>query len=58
MGYGSYMQIKQYLKTITHDQIVQYKLEIIKFSYEYGVRATVDVYIFGGRDTRSLAIKD
>jgi len=40
VGYGRYMQFKQYLKTITHNQIVQERLNLIKFFDEFGPAAT------------------
>ena len=44
VGYGRYMKYKQYLSTITHNQIVQERLEIIKFFDRYGAEAAREAY--------------
>ena len=40
VGYHRYMQFKQYLKTISHNRIVQEKLNIIEFFNEFDSKAT------------------
>lgn len=41
------MRFKQYLNTISHNQIVQEKLELIKFFDNYGAKVTKDAYGVG-----------
>jgi len=43
-GYGRYMEFRQYLSTITRNQIVQERLKIIKFFDEFGHKATKEAF--------------
>lgn len=46
-GYGRYMKYKEYLKTITGDEIVQERLRIINYFDEFGPKATRQAFGFG-----------
>jgi len=44
VGYARYMQFKQYLNTITHNKIVQKRLEIVNFFERFGKEATKEAF--------------
>ena len=44
VGYRRYMRFKQYLNVISHEEIVQEKLKLIKYLDTYGARATKDAF--------------
>lgn len=44
-GYDDYMTYKSYIKTISRNQIVQERLEIMNFFDKYGARATKEAYL-------------
>ena len=44
MGYARYMRFKHYLKTVSHNQIVAEKLEVIKFFDRHGAKVTKEAF--------------
>jgi len=44
VGYHRYMLFKQYLHTITHNEIVQKRIEIVNFLEKYGKEATKEAF--------------